>query len=75
MPKSKPAISYCLSNVDGKMRKKLRHSNYSVIEDVCLQRCGHCYDGPFLVVGERLITGASHEEILDGLSSKREAHS
>jgi uncharacterized protein YuzB (UPF0349 family) len=75
MPNGNFAISYCLSNVDGKLRKKLRHSNYHIIEDVCLQRCGHCYNGPFLVVGERLVTGASHEEILNGLSSERETHS
>jgi uncharacterized protein YuzB (UPF0349 family) len=66
-----PVISYCLSNVDGETRKLLRQCEHEVIEDVCLQRCGHCFEGPFLLLGERLVTGVSHEEILVKILNQR----
>lgn len=67
-----PAISYCLSNVSQETRRRLKCSGRVVIEDVCLQRCGHCFGGPFLLVGERLVSGASHEEMLQSIDESPE---
>jgi uncharacterized protein YuzB (UPF0349 family) len=60
-----PTISYCISNVDDETRRFLQSCGLPVIEDFCLQRCGRCYDGPFLIVDEELAVGASHSAILE----------
>lgn len=65
-------INYCLRNVSPETRALLRHSHFKVIEDFCLHRCGNCYDGPFLVVEGHLVTGDSHQMILEKLGRKLE---
>jgi len=63
----RPVINYCLSNVDMVTRHVLQQSGFDVIEDLCLQRCGQCQEGPYLVVDGEVVTGTSHGEILDGI--------
>lgn len=60
-------ISYCLNNVDAETRDKLLHCDLIVVEDFCLQRCGRCFDGPFLLVDDTMVIGASHSTILNVL--------
>lgn len=62
-------INYCLQNIDPATRALLRTCGHSVIEDVCLQRCGRCYDGPYLVVNGAVVTGESHQEILEKIDA------
>jgi uncharacterized protein YuzB (UPF0349 family) len=64
----RPVINYCLRNVDLETRVLLRNSDFYVIEDFCLHRCGQCYDGPFLVVNGQEIAACSHRDILESLS-------
>jgi uncharacterized protein YuzB (UPF0349 family) len=57
-------IEYCLNNVDAEARRLLVARGPGVIETSCLQRCGQCFAGPFLVVDGDLIDGASHAALL-----------
>ena len=68
-----PTISYCLNNVDAETRGKLLRCGFPVIEDCCLQRCGRCYDGPFLLVDEELMSGPTHAALFDALMSTYES--
>lgn len=56
-------IEYCLNNVGPKMRNRLVDFECAV-EHRCLQRCGDCYRGDFLVVDGTLETGKAHAELL-----------
>ena len=49
----------------------LNRCDAEVVEDMCLQRCGVCFDGPFLIADDELVIGNSHDEIvrLLGISS------
>lgn len=58
-------ISYCLSNVDADTRRMLRASGLLIFEDHCLQRCGDCLLTPFLLLGETMVRGESHDVILE----------
>ncbi|WP_135820451.1 DUF1450 domain-containing protein [Halostella litorea] len=57
-------IEYCLTNVDGAARDRLAARD-DTREAACLDRCGRCYAGPFLVVDGRVVTGESHAAVLD----------
>lgn len=59
-----PVIEYCLSNVDAETRRLLA-GTADAREATCLEHCGRCYEGPFLVVDGRVETGPSHEAIVD----------
>ncbi|WP_121821736.1 DUF1450 domain-containing protein [Halostella salina] len=59
-------IEYCLRNVDGAARERLRRRD-DTRERVCLDRCGRCYAGPFLVVDGRVETAESHRALLDAV--------
>lgn len=65
----KPAavINYCLRNVGPEIRALLRNSEFYIVEDFCLHRCGQCYESPFLVVDGAEIVACSHQEILEKL--------
>lgn len=63
-------VSYCLSNVDAETRRWLRQCEFSVVEDHCLQRCGDCLLGPFLLVGNTMVQGESHEMIMARLHAE-----
>ena len=59
-------IEYCLRNVDREARDRLAARD-DVREAPCLDRCGRCYAGPFLVVDRAVATGESHAAVLDAL--------
>ncbi|RIK34885.1 MAG: hypothetical protein DCC55_32030 [Chloroflexi bacterium] len=68
---SRPVINYCLNNVTADVRRQLDALDLTAVEDYCLQRCGDCFAGPFLVVDGRLVTGDSHAQILRNLYSNQ----
>lgn len=57
-------IEVCLSNIDTNERANLYENGEDVIVQPCLEQCGICYAGSFLVVDGRLETGANHSAIL-----------
>jgi uncharacterized protein YuzB (UPF0349 family) len=57
-------IEYCVNNVDAPTRARLAACGLPVEESSCLQRCGHCFAGPFLVVDGALLDGAPHLALL-----------
>ncbi len=63
-------ISYCISNVDGETRAMLNRCDIEVVEDMCLQRCGVCFDRPFLIADDEMVTGNSHNEIVRMLGTR-----
>jgi uncharacterized protein YuzB (UPF0349 family) len=65
----RPYVEYCISNVDAAARAALLRSGLLVEETSCLQRCGQCFAGPFVVVDGDLIDGSSHAAILERLRS------
>lgn len=58
-----PTIEYCLNNVSAATRNRLTELNCTV-ERRCLQRCGTCYDGDFLVVDGACKAGKPHADLL-----------
>lgn len=57
-------VEYCVNNVDDETRALLLNAGLLAGESSCLQRCGSCYAGPFLVVDGEMIEGATHRELL-----------
>jgi uncharacterized protein YuzB (UPF0349 family) len=64
-------IEFCLNNVDADTRRILLSHAPMVKEQPCLQRCGRCYEGPFLVVDGELREGESHQDMLEGASPEK----
>lgn len=62
-------IEYCLNNVDAEVRTRLRALDDRTIERPCMQRCGDCWSGPFLVVDGERRCGSSHEVLIDRLET------
>ena len=65
-----PEINYCLNNITPQVRDLLRASGLHVIEDICLGRCGDCYESPFLIIDGKLVSGCSHEQILRSIHER-----
>jgi len=63
-------LECCLSNVSSDGLAALKESEHDVNEKICLDRCGVCYDQPALVADGELLTGESHQEILDTLENE-----
>lgn len=61
----------CVSNVDAEARALLAESDVDVAESYCLDRCGQCYEGPFLVVDGTVVQGESYEAVLDKVTADR----
>lgn len=59
-------IAYCLHNVDSDVRGQLTavETDAETVERRCLQRCGDCHRGDFLVVDGRLEADGSHADLL-----------
>lgn len=61
-------VEYCLGNVDSESRRRLRARGDGdvgkVREASCLEHCGNCHAGPFLVVDGEVRRGASHVALL-----------
>lgn len=62
-------LECCLSNVSSDGLAALKSSEHKLNETICLDRCGVCYDQPFLIVDGELRTGESHQEILGSIES------
>jgi len=62
-------LEYCLANVDAGVRDRLR-SRADASERGCLERCGRCHDGPFLVVDGGVRDGPTHEAILAAVEDR-----
>lgn len=67
-------VECCLSNVSADARIALDESDHEVRETFCLDRCGDCYDRPFLVVDGELRTGDSHEVLLESLDGEPQVY-
>ncbi len=63
------SIEFCLGNVDPATRRRLR-SRPDAREATCLEHCGRCAAGPFLVVDGTVRAGGSHEAVLDGADER-----
>jgi len=59
----------CLSNVSSDGLAALKKSENELNETICLDRCGVCYDQPFLIVDGEIQTGDSHKKLLNSLES------
>jgi len=59
------SVEYCLANVDADERRRLQ-SRAGVREANCLERCGRCRAGPFLVVDGTVREGSTHARLLEG---------
>ena len=64
-------VEYCLGNVDSDARRRLRTRD-DVREASCLEHCGRCHAGSFLVVDGELREGASHEALLTKIEEESE---
>lgn len=62
-------VEYCLGNVDPAIRRRLR-SRPDAREAACLEHCGRCDAGPFLVVDGTVRTAGNHGTILDGADER-----
>lgn len=70
LTRRQPLISYCVNNVDDAARALLRAHACEAAEEHCLQRCGACYEGPFLLLDGQFFSGPSHRAILDALTAE-----
>lgn len=57
-------IEYCVQNVSSDIRTRLKECDSETNEEICLQRCGDCFDTEFLIVDGKPVEG-DHERLLD----------
>lgn len=60
-------VEFCLNNVDSSTRNRLQKRAH---ERPCLQRCGLCFEGPFLVIDGIVVEGSEHEAMLSVLEDE-----
>lgn len=60
-------IECCLSNITSEARIALDQVDHEVRETICLDRCGPCYDQPFLVVDGEIYTADDHHDLIESL--------
>jgi uncharacterized protein YuzB (UPF0349 family) len=65
-------VECCLSNVSSDARAVLDESDHEIRESFCLDRCGTCYEQPFLIVDGELSVATSFEDLLDPLADSEE---
>jgi uncharacterized protein YuzB (UPF0349 family) len=63
MARRMTTVEYCLNNVGATARDRLSDLDCTV-ERRCLQRCGNCYRGDFLVIDGELATGRPHATLI-----------
>ncbi|MFB6135613.1 MAG: DUF1450 domain-containing protein [Halobacteriaceae archaeon] len=66
-------VEYCIGNVDLDARALLRDSEFDTVESFCLDRCGECCDGAFVVADGELRLGEDHAAVLDAVREEGEA--
>lgn len=57
-------IQCCVNNENGNLPERVVDTGIRVQEDICLQRCGVCYDAPFAVVDGDLVEANSQTDLL-----------
>lgn len=57
-------VECCVHNLTGGTGGAIDRSDPELRVSFCLDRCGTCYDEPFLVIDGEVTTGQSYEEIL-----------
>lgn len=60
-------VECCVGNVTADARKELHESDVQVREAICLDRCGTCWERPFLIVDGELRTDESYSDLLRSL--------
>lgn len=65
-------LECCLSNVSSDALVAMNESEHEIRETICLDRCGACYDQPFLVVNGELQRDKSHRDLLRSLDMEHE---
>lgn len=68
-----PTVECCLRNVTPEGRRAARRRGIDLTVAPCLEHCGHCRAGPFVVVDGDLRTGESFPALLDGVADETEA--
>lgn len=63
-------IEYCLGNVTEKERQVLRDSSIPTRECRCLDHCGDCFEGGFVVKDGEMCTGDDYESVMDTVKEK-----
>ena len=67
-------VESCLHNTDSTVRRLLRERIDETAATIefrsCLQRCGPCFEAPFLVVDGELRTGDSHEALVETVTGE-----
>lgn len=58
-------VEYCLNNLDADIRNALESSPARTRQLCCMDRCGTCYHGPFLVIDGELDQFDSQAAALD----------
>lgn len=64
-------IECCTNNLTMDSWETLRKSEIEFDQQYCLQRCGVCHDGPFVVIDGEMISGASYDEIIDQIPASQ----
>ena len=67
-------VECCLSNVSSDARITLNESTHDVRETFCLDRCGVCYDRPFLIVDGEFHDGGEYHDFLCDLDVEDGGH-
>ena len=63
-------VECCVHNLTGDSREPVDRIDDEVRMSFCLDRCGTCYEGPFLVIDGKLQAGGSYKEILNVAKSE-----
>lgn len=64
-----PLVEYCMANVSASTLERLQRSDCSTRATMCLDHCGECCSGAFLVVDGEFREGASHRSLLADVTS------
>lgn len=60
-------VECCLANTTPPVRDTLQASTCATVQArPCLQRCGHCRRGPFLILDGGFVSGGDHVALLGG---------
>lgn len=57
-------VECCVNNLTPDGRETLDGSERDVRFSFCLDRCGRCYETPFLVIDGEPVSGDSYDEVL-----------
>lgn len=64
-------VECCTNNLSMDEWADLRESEIGVDQQYCLQRCGVCHDGPFMIVDGEMVRGESYDELLNASQTSK----